>query len=150
MRSTLFVAVALASLAACSPVKVSDTGNGSSSSSPVPTLAASSVQAVTTTSSSSEKMVKPLARIIDVTVTNWTFAPAVITVKKGEKVQLRLKGDDGIHSLLMTELGINVRVEAGKETIVNLPTEKLGTFGGRCGVPCGSGHRDMAMTVIVE
>lgn len=108
------------------------------------------VAAVCVSLSACSPQAQPSARIIDVVVTDWSFTPAVITVKKGEKVQLRLKGDEGIHSLLVTDLGINVRVEADAEVIVDIPTDVAGTFNGRCGVPCGSGHRDMLLTILVE
>ncbi len=90
------------------------------------------------------------ARVVQVTVTDWSFSPATITVKKGENVKLELKGDDGIHSLLVADLGLNVRVEPDSDTVVTLPTDKVGTFEGRCGVPCGPGHRDMKFTIVVE
>ena len=90
------------------------------------------------------------ARVVTVTVTDWSFSPAIVTVKKGENVKLDLKGDDGIHSLLVADLGLNVRVEPGTNMLVTLPTDKAGTFEGRCGVPCGPGHRDMKFTIVVE
>lgn len=89
-------------------------------------------------------------RIVDVTVTDWSFTPNVITAKKGEKVQLRLLGDDGIHSLLVADLGLNIRVEPGSDTVIDVPTDTAGTFAGRCGVPCGPGHRDMTFSIVVE
>lgn len=94
--------------------------------------------------------VVPRARIVDVTVTDWSFTPGAVTVKKGEKVQLRLKGDDGVHSLAVAGLGLNVRVEPGSSTVIDLPTAVAGTFEGRCGVPCGPGHRDMKFLIIIE
>ncbi len=90
------------------------------------------------------------ARVVPVVVTDWSFSPATVTVKKGEKVKLELKGDKGIHSLLIADLGVNVRVEPGSDTVIDLPTDTVGTFAGRCGVPCGPGHRDMAFTIVVE
>ncbi len=89
-------------------------------------------------------------RVVDVMVTDWSFSPTTIAVKKGENVSLRLVGDKGIHSLLVADLGLNVRVSPGESTIVAIPTDKTGSFTGRCGVPCGPGHRDMAFTIVVE
>ena len=90
------------------------------------------------------------ARIIPVTVTDRSFSPETITVKQGEKVKLELKGDDGVHSLLVANLGLNVRVEPGTDVLVDLPTTTPGTYEGRCGVPWGPGHRDMKFTIVVE
>lgn len=89
-------------------------------------------------------------RVVDITATDWSFTPSAVTVKQGEKVQLRLNGDEGIHSLLVTDLGINVRIEPDATVMVDVPTDETGTFNGRCGVPCGPGHRDMSLTIIVE
>lgn len=89
-------------------------------------------------------------RVVDVTVTDWTFSPTTVTLKKGEKVALRIKGDKGIHSLLVADLGVNIRVEPGDTSTVTIPTDMTGTFAGRCGVPCGPGHRDMKFTIVVE
>lgn len=89
-------------------------------------------------------------RVVDVMVTDWLFSPTMITARKGERVSLRLVGNKGIHSLLVADLGLNVRVSSGESTIVAIPTDTVGTFAGRCGVPCGPGHRDMAFTIVVE
>lgn len=89
-------------------------------------------------------------RVVDVLVTDWSFTPAVVTAKKGEKVQLRLKGDKGIHGLLIADVGINVRIQPGQETVIDIPTATAGTFEGRCNVPCGLGHSDMTFTIVVE
>lgn len=135
---------ALAALTACTAaVPTDDTGTSVSSA------------AVNPAADDSDSMVdvdEPMAgaRVIDVQITDWSFTPATITAKQGEVAQLRLKGDKGIHSLLVADLGLNVRVEAGQETIVPLPTDTAGTFAGRCGVPCGPGHRDMKFTIVVE
>jgi len=92
----------------------------------------------------------PHMRIVDVLVTDWSFTPAMVMAKQGENVSLRLKGDKGIHSLLVADLGMNTRVEPDQETLVDIPTDKAGSFAGRCSVPCGPGHRDMTFTIVVE
>ncbi len=89
-------------------------------------------------------------RAIDVTVANWSFSPATITAKKGEKVQLRITGGTGIHSFAVADLGINVRIEPGQTVTVDLPTDKTGTFGVRCRIPCGEGHQTMSSTVVIS
>lgn len=88
-------------------------------------------------------------RTVTVTTSNWAFSPAVISAKKGEKVQLKLVGGEGIHGFAVPELGLNVRVEAGQTVTIDLPTDTAGTFGARCSIPCGEGHRDMQATVII-
>jgi cytochrome c oxidase subunit 2 len=89
------------------------------------------------------------ARVIEVGVTNWEFSPKTITIKKGEKVILRLSDVDGIHSFLAADLGLNVRINPGETKDVEIPTDKAGTFSFRCGVPCGPGHNEMMGTIVV-
>lgn len=153
----ILAAVAVASLSACAPAST-DTGSGSvvsSSSASAAMEAVSSAPSAMEASSSValppvDGMMEDGPRVVDVTITDWSFSPATITAKQGEKVQLRLIGDKGIHSLLVADLGVNVRVSPGETTVVDLATDKTGTFEGRCGVPCGPGHRDMKFTIVVE
>jgi cytochrome c oxidase subunit 2 len=101
-------------------------------------------------SSSVDSSVTGEARVIEVSVSDWEFAPNAITVKKGEKVVLRLKNTDGTHSFLSADLGINVPISEGETKDVTIPTDTAGTFSFRCGVPCGPGHMDMKGTIVVE
>jgi cytochrome c oxidase subunit 2 len=155
----ILAVAAVASLAACTPASP-DTGSGSmmgssssaaamEKSSAASIMEQSSAQAMEAASSAPAAMEGDV-RVVDVTVTDWSFTPATVTAKQGEKVQLRLKDEDGIHSLLVADLGVNVRVSPGETTVVDLATDKVGTFEGRCGVPCGPGHRDMKFTIVVE
>lgn len=148
---SLLAAMATLALAACSTATVSENGDASSSasSSSVETAMEASSASVTD-ASSAPAAAEGDARVVDVTITDWEFSPATITAEQGEKVQLRLKGDKGIHSLLVADLGLNIRVEPGSETVVDVPTDTAGTFAGRCGVPCGPGHRDMTFAIVVE
>lgn len=153
--NTKFIALALAvsSLAACSPAATLPDGDSasssSSSSSRAATIPSSSAPAVSSAPSDDGEPTGSV-RVVDVSVTDWEFSPATIVAKKGEKVQLRLKGGEGIHSLLVADLGVNIRVQPGETVVVDIPTDKAGTFNGRCGVPCGPGHRDMTFAIVIE
>lgn len=89
-------------------------------------------------------------RVVQVSVTDWSFSPSMITAKKGEKVTLELTGVSGIHSFAIPELGMNVRVEPGKTVTVALPTDAAGTYEVVCRIPCGPGHKDMKTTVVIS
>lgn len=89
-------------------------------------------------------------RVITVAVTDWSFSPNTIAVKKGEKVQLKFVGGTGIHSFSVPGLGMNIRVEAGQTVTVDLPTDQVGTFDASCRIPCGPGHKDMKATIVVS
>lgn len=89
-------------------------------------------------------------RVIRVTSELWKFTPNVIRVKKGENVTVSLQGLSGLHGFAVQDLGINVPVAQGKTVDVKLPTNKSGTFGFRCSIPCGQGHADMRGTIVIE
>ena len=89
-------------------------------------------------------------RVIELTVSDWAFSPALIMVKKGEKVQIKLTGDTGTHGFAVPSLGLNLRVEAGKSVVFDLPTDTAGTFDAFCSIPCGPGHRDMKAKIVVQ
>ncbi len=90
------------------------------------------------------------ARIIEMSVTDWEFKPNAITVKKGEKVIVRLTDVAGGHSFASRDLGINVVINPGETKDIEIPTGTEGTFAFRCAVPCGPGHKDMTGTIVVE
>jgi cytochrome c oxidase subunit II len=105
---------------------------------------------VTKSASSAPAVQQGQTRVITVNITNWAFSPTMITAKKGEKVQLKLVGGEGIHGFGVPGLGINVRVEGGKIVTIDLPTGTAGTFDVMCTIPCGSGHKSMKATIVIS
>ena len=93
---------------------------------------------------------KNQSRVVRVTSENWKFTPNVIRVKKGEKITLSLQGVSGLHGFSVPDLGINIPVPQGQTVTVKLPTDKSGSFGLRCSIPCGQGHVDMRGTIVIE
>ena len=88
-------------------------------------------------------------RRIEVTAKRFEFAPAEITLKKGQPVVLELKSTDAAHGLRFRELNLNVKVVARGTTEVQFTPDKAGDFVGHCSVFCGSGHGTMALTLHV-
>lgn len=95
---------------------------------------------------------KPQAsvRTISVSVDNWSFSPATITVKKGEKITVKLTDVAGTHSFAVPGLGINQALTPGQATSVSIPTDKPGTYEFRCMIPCGEGHKEMRGTLVIQ
>jgi cytochrome c oxidase subunit 2 len=89
-------------------------------------------------------------RTIKMTATDWAFSPTSITLKKGEKVSIELTAIEGDHGIGIPDLGVSQRVEPGETVTVAIPTEKVGTFTFFCNVPCGSGHKEMRGTIVIE
>jgi cytochrome c oxidase subunit 2 len=88
-------------------------------------------------------------RQIEVTAKRFDFAPAEITVKKGEPVVIVLKSADVAHGLRFRDLGVNVKVDKGKTGELSFTPKKTGDFVGQCSVFCGSGHGKMKLTLHV-
>lgn len=101
-------------------------------------------------SSSSGAKEEASVRVISVTASNWEFSPSTITAKKGERVTIRISGDEGIHSFLSEELGLNVKLNPGETKDIILDTSVAGSFSFRCGVPCGDGHKEMKGTIVIS
>lgn len=85
-----------------------------------------------------------------ITAKQWSFSPAVIKVKKGDTVVLKLKTVDVAHSYSVAEFGINAEIKPGETTVVEFVADKAGTFVSSCKIYCGVGHVGMTGTLIVE
>ena len=97
-----------------------------------------------------QAMPNPVAsRRIEVDAKRFEFAPAEITLKKGESVVLVLKSVDVAHGIRFKDLAIEARAAKGKTSEINFTPEKLGTFVGHCSVFCGAGHGVMTLTIHV-
>jgi cytochrome c oxidase subunit II len=86
---------------------------------------------------------------LEISVKRFAFAPAEITLKKGEPVVLVLTTEDVTHGLKFKELNLNTKVEKGKPSELAFTPDKVGDFVGHCSVFCGSGHGSMTLTLHV-
>jgi cytochrome c oxidase subunit II len=86
---------------------------------------------------------------IDVSVKKFAYAPAEITLKKGEPVVLVLTTEDVTHGLKFKELNLNTKIEKGKPAELSFTPDSVGDFVGHCSVFCGSGHGSMTLTLHV-
>jgi cytochrome c oxidase subunit II len=89
------------------------------------------------------------AQRIEIIAKCFSYAPSVITVKKGQPVVLILKSRDVGHGLRVRELNIDMKVKAGGTAEVTFTPDKVGDFKGHCSVFCGSGHGSMDFIVHV-
>lgn len=82
--------------------------------------------------------------------TNYAFAPASITVNKGDQVKINFKDDDGFHDLRIDGYNVGTtRVNTGGLSSVTFTADKAGSFEYYCSV--GS-HRAKGMkgTLVVQ
>lgn len=101
-----------------------------------------SKQAATTSSNSVKEFT--------LTAKSWSFDPAVITVKQGDKVKLIVKSIDVSHGFALPDYGFDQELEPGKEIIIEFTASKKGEFTFFCSVMCGEGHKDMKGKLVVE
>jgi len=85
-----------------------------------------------------------------ITAKQWSFSPAMIKVKKGDTVVLKLTSTDVKHGISIPDFGINADIKVGETKIVEFVANKAGTFKFTCNIPCGVGHMGMTGTIIVE
>lgn len=83
---------------------------------------------------------------INITASQFSFAPGEITLKKGQPVVLVLKSQDVAHGLRVRELNVAVKVNEHGTGQVQFTPQKTGDFVGHCYVFCGRGHGSMVLT----
>ena len=81
---------------------------------------------------------------------SWEFDPSTITVNKGDTVRLSVESIDVRHGIAIPEFRINEVLEPGSKVEIEFVADKAGTFDFSCSVPCGSGHRQMKGTLVVN
>lgn len=70
-----------------------------------------------------------------VTGKNFTFAPATMSVSKGDRVRIVFKNAEGTHDLKIDEFGVNTGIlQAGQEKTVEFVANTAGTFEYYCSV----------------
>ncbi|MDO8741740.1 MAG: cupredoxin domain-containing protein, partial [Candidatus Roizmanbacteria bacterium] len=84
------------------------------------------------------------------TAKQWAFDPAIVTVKQGDKVILKIKSIDAAHGFALPDFNVKVDLVPNKEEIVEFVADKKGEFTFFCSVMCGEGHRDMKGKLVVE
>jgi len=90
-----------------------------------------------------------VARVIKVTAKKFEFKPSVITVKKGELVELELTTSDRRHGFDAPDLKIHAEIKPGAPTRVQFKPDKAGHFVFHCSVFCGDGHEEMTGEIVV-
>ena len=91
-----------------------------------------------------------VVREIRMTAKQWEFVPSEVRVDLGETVRLVVTSEDVAHGLMIPAFNVNQRIEPGQTVTVEFTADKAGEFPFFCNVFCGSGHKDMAGTLIVE
>lgn len=80
----------------------------------------------------------------------WTFDPAIITVKQGDRVRLKITSTDVVHGFALADFNVKVDLAPNIEETVEFVADKKGEFPFYCSVICGAGHREMTGRLVVE
>jgi nitrosocyanin len=81
----------------------------------------------------------------------YSMTPSTITVPEGSSVRITVENVGQVaHGLGLMDFNVNEYVGPGESKTVTFVADKKGTFRFFCSVPCGSGHRTMTGTLIVE
>ena len=82
--------------------------------------------------------------VITIEASRFEYSPNVIHVKKGEHVKLVIDNTDTTHGIVIPDLGVS-----GIDS-VEFTVDEAGTYQFRCPTVCGTGHRGMVGTLVVE
>ena len=105
--------------------------------------------------------------VFEMTAQKYEYAPDIVHVKQGTRVQLKIVATDRKHGFKIrlypegspekSEPGLRMaggqndfKLEENKEQVIEFFAERPGTYVFRCSVFCGMGHRGMTGKVIVE
>ena len=106
-------------------------------------------------------------RVIEMTAKKYEYTPGEIRVKKGTRVQLKVRATDRTHGfrialipegapandpagLRFAEVQDNWKLEKNQERVVEFVAERSGTYPFKCSVFCGLGHMGMKGKLVVE
>lgn len=87
---------------------------------------------------------------VKMTAKQFSFSPTEIRVKKGERVRLVVTNEDVSHGIAIPAFNVNLQLNPGETGTAEFVADKSGSYPFFCNVFCGSGHRDMKGTLIVE
>lgn len=72
-----------------------------------------------------------------------------IRLPAGQRAEIHLTSDKVIHSFWIPALGGKMDMFPGRDTMISLAPEKVGTYRGQCAEFCGASHAWMAFSAVV-
>jgi len=109
----------------------------------------------------------PQVKVIEMTAKKYAYTPSEIRVKKGTRVQLKIRATDRTHGFKIAlypegagESGApglkfdpqqdNFKLAKNEERVIEFVAERAGSYPFKCSVFCGLGHSGMKGLLIVE
>lgn len=93
---------------------------------------------------------EPEARIVTVSAKRFEFTPSQITLRRGERVTLRVNAQDRDHGLYQKDLKMALDLTPGRVAEFSFVPDRTGRFMAICDHFCGSGHGNMKLVINVE
>ena len=93
---------------------------------------------------------EPQIQEISLTAKKWEFSPSTLTVNEGDIVTLTVQSLDVTHGMALPAFGVNLILTPGDTKTATFTADKKGTYSFTCSVPCGTGHKDMRGTLVVQ
>jgi cytochrome c oxidase subunit 2 len=91
----------------------------------------------------------PQPSVIKILAKKFDYTPSEIRLKKDIPVVLEFTTEDVVMGFNAPDLGVRTDIVPGKTAQLRIVPDKIGTFPFHCDIFCGSGHEDMAGTIIV-
>jgi cytochrome c oxidase subunit 2 len=89
-------------------------------------------------------------REIPVVAKRFTFEPARVEVKEGERIRLVVTSEDGVHGLEIKKFKVNKKIPRGGDKVtIDFVASAPGEYPILCSEYCGNGHEDMKGTLVV-
>ena len=97
---------------------------------------------------------EPAVKVFEVVAKRYAFEPATIEVNEGDRVRLLVRSADGLHGVGIKQFGVNTKVPRPKPgddpVTIEFVASKAGRYPILCSEYCGSGHKEMTGTLVVN
>jgi cytochrome c oxidase subunit 2 len=89
-------------------------------------------------------------REIPVVVKRFSFEPARVEVKEGERIRLVVSSEDGVHGLEIKKFRVNKKIPRGGDKVtIDFVASAPGEYPILCSEYCGEGHEEMKGALVV-
>ena len=97
---------------------------------------------------------EPQEKVFEVVAKRFSFEPATIEVNEGDRVKLLVRSADGVHGVGIKEFKVNTKIPRPKPgddpVTIEFVASKAGRYPILCSEYCGSGHKEMTGTLVVN
>ena len=89
-------------------------------------------------------------REIPVVAKRFSFEPARVEAKEGERIRLVVTSEDGVHGLEIKKFKVNKKIPRGGDKVtIDFVASAPGEYPILCSEYCGEGHEEMKGTLVV-